>query len=106
MLTPNHPGNAVLVPLAGRVLKAIGLGAPGRDPGRTLLPSVRAPIRVEVLDALRLDPSAARGTWRTGDRELTDEAVASGQAGWYADRPEVVEAALRRYAPAVQELGL
>jgi hypothetical protein len=106
MITPNHPGNAVLVPLAGRVMEAAGLGAPPRDPGRTLLASVRAPIRADVLDALGFDAATARSRWDVGGRELTDDEVAAAQRGWYATRRAVVEAALRRYAPAVKALGL
>lgn len=105
-LTPNHPGNAVLVPLAGRILEAAGVDAAPQDPGRTLLASVRAPVRADVLDALGLDPAAARETWASGGREISDAEVAAAQAGWYADRAPVVEAALRRYAPAIEALGL
>jgi hypothetical protein len=105
-LTLNHPGNAVLVPLAGRILAACGLAAEARDPGRTLLSSVRAPVRPEVLDALGLDPAAARETWDAGGRTLTDDEVADAQAGWYADRRPVVEAALVRYRPTIEALGL
>lgn len=106
MLTINHPGNAVLVPLAGRVLEACGLPGPARDPGRTLLSSVRAPIRPEVLDALGLDPSAAHPSWDVGGTPVDDDAVAREQAGWYAERGPVVAAALGRYAPAIEALGL
>jgi hypothetical protein len=105
-LTLNHPGNAVLVPLAGRILEACGLAAEARDPGRTLLSSVRAPVRPEVLDALGLDPAAARATWDVGGRTLTDDEVADAQAGWYAERRPVVEAALTRYGPTIEALGL
>jgi hypothetical protein len=106
MVTVNHPGNAVLVPLAGRILAACGLDADARDPGRTLLAAVRAPIRPEVLDALGLDPSAATPAWDVGGRRLTEDEVAEAQTGWYAERAPVVEAALRRYAPAIEALGL
>lgn len=124
MLTINHPGNPVLVPLAGRVLEACGLSAVARDPGRTLLASVRAPIRPEVLDALGLDPAAADAawgarqapppdghraggdTWDVGGTRIDDDAVAREQAAWYAERGPVVAAALERYAPAIEALGL
>jgi hypothetical protein len=106
MLTINHPGNAVLVPLAGRVLAACGVAAEARDPGRTLLNAVRAPVRRGVLDALGHDPAAARDAWLVGDRTIDDDEVAAAQHGWYAERPAVVEAALRRYAPAIRALGL
>lgn len=105
-LTANHPGNAVLVPLAGRVLEACGLEGPASDPGRVLLSSIEAPRRHEVLDALGLDPAAARDTWRVGDREVDEDEVAAAQLGWYADRRPVVDAALRRFAPAIEALGL
>jgi hypothetical protein len=106
MLTVNHPGNAVLVPLAGRIMAACGLGDDARDPGRTLLASVRAPIRPDVLDALGLDASAATPVWDVGGGGLTEDEVAQAQAGWYADRAPVVEAALRRYAGTIEALGL
>jgi hypothetical protein len=106
MLTVNHPGNAVLVPLAGRIMAACGLGGAARDPGRTLLAAIRAPIRPEVLDALGLDVAAAAPAWDIGGRRLTEDEVAAAQAGWYADRAPVVEAALRRYAGTIRALGL
>jgi hypothetical protein len=106
MITVNHPGNAVLVPLAGRIMEACGLHDAARDPGRTLLASVRAPIRPEVLDALGLDVAHAVPAWDVGGRRLTEDEVADAQAGWYADRAPVVEAALRRYAGAIEALGL
>jgi hypothetical protein len=106
MLTVNHPGNPVLVPLAGRIMDACGLGDAARDPGRTLLASVRAPIRPEVLDALGLDVAHAVPAWDAGGRRLTEDEVADAQAPWYADRAPVVEAALRRYAPTIEALGL
>lgn len=106
MLTVNHPGNAVLVPFAGRIMDACGLGDAARDPGRTLLASVRAPVAPEVLDALGLDAAAATPTWELGECRLTEDEVADAQAGWYADRAPVVEAALRRYAPTIEALGL
>jgi len=105
-LTANHPGNAVLVPLAGRILQACGLDVPARDPGRVLLASVRAPIREDVLDALGLDRRAARSTWETAGRSVTEDEVADAQLGWYADRRPVVDAALERFAPAIRALGL
>lgn len=105
-LTVNHPGNAVLVPLAGRVLQACGVAVPARDPGRVLLSSVRAPVRREVLDALHLDPGAARDTWRVGDREHDEVEVRDAQLGWYAQRRPLLDAALRRFAPAIEALGL
>lgn len=105
-LTANHPGNAVLVPLAGRVLEACGAPGPARDPGRVLLSSVEAPRRREILDALGLDVATARDTWRVGDREVGEDEVAAAQLGWYAERRPVLDAALRRFAPAIEALGL
>ncbi len=105
-LTANHPGNAVLVPLAGRILAAAGVADPARDPGRTLLSSVRAPVQEDVLDALGFDRRTARATWEVGGRDVSEDEVAAAQLGWYADRRPVVDAALRRFAPAIEALGL
>ncbi|MDO9354972.1 MAG: WcbI family polysaccharide biosynthesis putative acetyltransferase [Solirubrobacteraceae bacterium] len=106
MHTINHPGNAVLVPLAGRLLAAAGIDAPPVDPGRTLLASIQAPLRRDVLEALDLDPAAARETWQVGGRSIDDETIAADQCPWYRDRAPVVQAALDRYAPAIEALGL
>lgn len=106
MLTINHPGNAVLVPLAGRILEACRVDAPPRDPGRTLLASIQAPRRADVLEALGLDPAAARDAWEVGGEEIADARVAADQAPWYADKEPVVRAALERYRPAIEALGL
>jgi hypothetical protein len=107
MLTINHPGNRVLVPLAGRVLDSTGFGATApRDPGRTLLASIRAPLREDVLEALDLDPHQAHADWIVGDERIPDERVATDQAGWYTLREPVVRAALARYRPAIEALGL
>lgn len=105
-LTINHPGNAVLVPLAGRVLGACGLDAEPRDPGRVLLRSIQAPVAADVLEAQGLAPGLARDRWEIEGQAIEDEAVAEQQAPWYAERGPVVEAALQRYAPAIEALGL
>ncbi|WP_051471208.1 WcbI family polysaccharide biosynthesis putative acetyltransferase [Patulibacter minatonensis] len=105
-LTPNHPGNAVLVPLAGRVTEACGIASPPRDPGRTLLPSVRAPVLPEVLDALGLGDGPTRETWALDDRRLGDDEIVAAQLGWYAGRGPVVDAAIARNAREIEALGL
>lgn len=106
MHTINHPGNAVLVPLAERILRAAGIAAPGRNPGRTLLGAIEAPVAPEVLEALGLPTSSARSDWHTPDGVVTEEVVAAGQYDWYTDRADLVAAALDRYSPAIEALGL
>lgn len=106
MHTINHPGNAVLAPLAGRIMAAAGIADAPRDPGRILLPSIVAPVRRDVLAALDLPLARARAHWLVGETEISDDAVARQQYPWYATRPEIIEAALRRCGPAIEALGL
>lgn len=104
--TLNHPGNALLIALARRVQAAVGAVEDAADPGRELLGGVRAPLEPEVLDALGLDPSAARPHWVVGGEPLDAEVVRRAQAAWYAERPDVVAAGRTRHAERLPVLGL
>jgi len=109
--TLNHPGNPVLVGLAQRVLDAVagGDGAGGvaaRDPGRVLLRSVLSPLHPEVLDALDLDPAAAREGWVVEGEPVDDAHVREEQLRWYAEHPDVLAAGLQRHGAAMAVLGL
>lgn len=99
----NHPGNAVLVGLAARVRRRLGLDPSVPDPGRTLLDSVHAPVDEATLGALGLD-APPRPDWRVGGATLPDEEVRELQLAWYREHPEVAPAALARHADAVEAL--
>lgn len=103
--TLNHPGNPVLVGLAQRVLDAVG-GGTAVDPGRVLLRSVMSPLHPEVLDALGLDPYAAREGWLVQGEPVEDAQVREEQLRWYGAHPDVVAAGLARHEVALRALGL
>lgn len=105
MRTVNHPGNAVLVPLAARVRAAAGLAARANRVERPLLDAVHAPVEAPVLAALGLD-DAPRPDWHLHGRAVTDEEVAAAHLAFYADRPDVVALLVERYAPLMRSLGL
>jgi hypothetical protein len=98
MRTVNHPGNAVLVPVAARLREALGL--PARAPGidRPLLASIHAPLLPEVVAALRLDapPTTA---WSVEGRAVSTATVSAAHLAWYEARPEMLDAALARVGP-------
>ncbi len=98
MRTINHPGNAVLVPVAARLRAALGLDA--RPPGvdRPLLASIHAPLLPEVVAALDLDTPATT-TWTVAGERLSTATVTAAHLAWYAERPEMLDAALSRSGP-------
>lgn len=105
MRTINHPGNAVLAPLAHRVRTALGLRS--RLPGvtRPLLDAVHAP-RDPVVAAVH-DPGAeVCADWRVEGRRVPVREVAAAHAAWYADRPDALAAVLHRSTPERALLGL
>jgi len=104
--TLNHPGNALLIALARRVQASVGALEDAADPGRELLGGVRAPLEPEVLDALDLDPAAARPHWVVGGEPLDAAVVREAQRAWYAARPDVVAAGRSRHADRLPVLGL
>lgn len=105
MRTINHPGNAVLEPLAHRVRTALGL--PERPPGvtRPLLDAVHAP-RLAAVAAVH-DPGAeVCEDWRIEGRRVPVAQVAAAHTAWYATRPDALAEVLRRSAPERELLGL
>ena len=98
MRTINHPANPVLVGLARRVEEVLGLPATALDPGRRLLDAVHAPVEAEVLDALGLDPSAARESWLIAGQSVPDAEVAETQLAWLQSRPHVVDDIVSRHS--------
>lgn len=104
MRTINHPGNAVLAPLAARIRDALGL--PARVPGvtRPLLDGVHAPLDAAVVAAHGLTdrPTPA---WRVGEKRITTADVRRAHLRWYAERPAMLDAALARSGPLRAQLG-
>ncbi|MFS0712401.1 WcbI family polysaccharide biosynthesis putative acetyltransferase [Microbacterium sp. 2P01SA-2] len=95
MRTVNHPGNSVWLPLAERVLAALGLPGGPTDPGRPLLNAVRAPLEEWVVDAWGLsDPP--QGSWIVNREHVDPAVVAEAHADWYRAHPDFVAAATVR----------
>lgn len=99
--TVNHPGNAIWLPLAARVLDALGISGGPTDPGRPLLASVRAPLAPEVVEAWSL-PDEPRPQWLVEGVPVEDAEVRDAHAAWYATHPDFVSAAVRRLAPLLE----
>lgn len=98
MRTVNHPGNALWMPLAARVLQALDLDGEPTDPGRPLLDSVQAPLAPEVVEAWSL-PDEPREQWLVEGEALDDAEVRAAHLAWYAAHPAFVAAAVERLAP-------
>lgn len=101
----NHPGNPVLIGLAGRIAEELGADGSVADPGRELLGSLFAPIPAWVVDELGLDGEPRTG-WVIEGRGVEEEELAETQRAWYAEHPEIVEAGLKRHEKAIATLGL
>jgi hypothetical protein len=106
--TVNHPGNPVLLGLAGRVAERLGL-PPVADPGRPLLSSVRAPLDPVVAKTWGFEHRPEHTTWWLEGRPLDDAVVVQAHRAWYAERPEhlaVAQAVWERHLPRARVLGL
>ena len=103
--TLNHPGNQVVVALAGRVNAALGGTGEVADPGRTLLGEVVAPLEPAVLAARGLT-AAPHEHWVVRGQTVTGQTVRAAHLAWYADHPEWVGAALTAHADRMATLGL
>ncbi|NNG21373.1 hypothetical protein HJ590_17815 [Naumannella sp. ID2617S] len=101
----NHPGNAVLLGLAGRIAEELELSGTVADPGRELLGGLRAPIPDWVVEELRLSGEPRSG-WVVDGREVAESELAETQHAWYAEHPELVEAGRQRHARTIAALGL
>ena len=106
MHTIDHPGNPVLLALAGRVLDGLDAPGPVSDPGRTLLGTTSSPRESRVLEALGLPVDQARRHWEHAGTQWSVEAVRDAQLSHYAERPALVRAGLERYADLIDQLGL
>lgn len=99
--TVNHPGNALFLPMAERIVDA--LSAPGEvvDPGRPILAGVRAPLEEWVVDAWHLD-AAPRPDWVVADETLSAETVRAAHLTYYAERPDLLAAVVARMQPLLR----
>lgn len=104
MRTINHPGNAVLEPVAARLRAALGLDP--RPPGvrRPLLSSIHAPLLPVVVETHGLDADAT-SVWTLDGEPLSTASVRVAHLEWYAGRPEMLAAALDRVEPLVALLS-
>ncbi len=105
MRTMNHPGNAILLPLAARLREQLGLTPEATDPGRPLLSGVQAPRHPAVVQAFGLDVDPTTD-WLVGGEAIPAAEVRTRQLAWYAERPDVVTAGLERYTRSLAVLGL
>lgn len=103
--TVDHPGNPVLLALAQRVVDEVGAGGTVTDPGRVLLSEVMTPLSPEVLDALGLDPDAAREGWIVRGEQIPDEQVGAAHEEFYAANPRVVEVGVQKKGEVLRRLG-
>jgi hypothetical protein len=103
--TINHPGNPVLLALAHRLQRELGLAADAADPGRVLLGGVRAPLEAAVLAARGL-PGPGSEHWLVDAVPVPVAQVVSAQLAWYAAHPQFVPAGLERHAERISLLGL
>lgn len=104
MRTINHPGNALLTPVAARVRDALGLSAATPRIDRPLLNGIHAPVEPAVAEVFGDAP--ARATWLVDGREVGLAEVEEAQLRWYAGRPDVVDEVLRRSTRQLTRLGL
>lgn len=98
MRTINHPGNAVLVPVAARLRAALGLEPRAPAVDRPLLASIHAPLLPEVVAAHGLE-AVATTDWTLDGRAVACSTVTAAHLAWYRDRPEMLDAAVSRVGP-------
>lgn len=98
MRTINHPGNAVLVPVAARLRRALGLQPLGPGVTRPLLSNIHAPLLPAVMAAHGLDAPATTD-WTIDGQALPITTVEAAHLAWYRRRPEMLDAALGRIEP-------
>jgi hypothetical protein len=104
MRTINHPGNAVLVPVAARLRAALGLEPRSPMVDRPLLASIHAPLAPEVVSAFGLAVPSTRA-WTVEGHRVTTESVTAAHLAWYDARPEMLDAALARVGPLREQLA-
>ncbi|MGZ8178691.1 WcbI family polysaccharide biosynthesis putative acetyltransferase [Williamsia sp. SKLECPSW1] len=103
--TVNHPQNAVLLRLGRRIADEMGWSGTVRDPGRTLLGGIRAPVEGRVLDALGVSGETRDG-WLVQGRDVSADEIHRTQMDCYARFPGFVDAAEARHGELMDLLGL
>jgi hypothetical protein len=98
MRTVNHPGNDVWMPLAARIIEALGRRGEPTDPGRPLLNAVHAPLEPWAVAAWG-EVDEPRASWLVEGREVDPAEVAVAHRAWYARHPRFVDGARERLAP-------
>lgn len=105
MATINHPGNRILLALAGRLQSAMGLATDVVEPGRALLGEVVTPIERAVSDAWCLS-GPVTDQWIVRGEMVSPQTIYDAQIRWYAENPAVVRAGLDRHGSTMDLLGL
>lgn len=105
MRTLNHPGNALLLPVAQRLCAALGLDSGPTDTARPLLNSVHAPRTRAVIDAFELAAEPVEN-WIIDGAAVDTETVRAAHLAWYAEHPDAIDAGLARHASTLAILGL
>ncbi|QIG43314.1 peptide ABC transporter ATPase [Nocardioides anomalus] len=105
MRTVNHPGNPVLLALAGRAAAAAGLPAPV-DPGRPLLASVRAPVEAAVAATWGFARAPEHDHWWLDGVPVVAAEVTEAHLEWYAAHPAETRAVWARHERQAGRLGL
>jgi hypothetical protein len=100
MRTVNHPGNAVWLPLAERVLRMLRADAAATDPGRPLLAAVQAPREEWVADAWGAHGDVRRH-WLVDGVAVDPADIAEAHRAWYRAHPAFVASAVERLAPVL-----
>ncbi|MFJ6677698.1 WcbI family polysaccharide biosynthesis putative acetyltransferase [Microbacterium sp. NPDC091382] len=99
--TVNHPGNAVILEIGGRILRALGRPGEATDPGRPLLDAVHAPREDWVIDAWGLD-TAPQPMWRVNGDGVDPGEIREAHLEWYRRNPGFVRGALERLRPTFE----
>ena len=101
--TMTHPSNAVLGRLARRVLDVLGIADDPVIPSREYLGQRRAAVDAGVARVLGW-PEDARPQWVVDGAPVPWQVVVERQLAFYAERPDVVAATVRRTAERADAL--
>lgn len=103
--TVNHPGNPVLLGMAGRILDELGSPESAVDPGRELLRSIFTPIEERTLVALEID-GEPREQWVLDGRPTPREEVDQVHRDWLQQHPAALTLAVETARRRCSDLGV
>jgi hypothetical protein len=106
MFTLSHPTNVVLAEVARRILRFLDLPEEVLVPEREFLGARRAPVEEAVVDALGWDEAARRDDWEVLGEPVDRQKLLTAQLAFYAEHPDIVIDARRRFADRLDLLGL